>query len=47
VRCLERWALTTEVGGERDLFIGTQFSNLYIAVDTPDRGRVVGKDHDV
>ncbi len=27
--------------GERVLFIGTQFSNLYTAVDTPARGRVV------
>jgi hypothetical protein len=26
---------------ERELFIGTQFSNLYTAVDTPARGRVV------
>jgi hypothetical protein len=26
---------------ERVLFIGTQFSNLYTAVDTPARGRVV------
>jgi len=25
---------------ERELFIGTQFSNLYTAVDTPARGRV-------
>ena len=25
---------------ENVLFIGTQFSNLYTAVDTPDRGRV-------
>jgi len=25
---------------ERVLFIGTQFSNLYTAVDTPARGRV-------
>jgi hypothetical protein len=31
-----------ENGGwrERDLFIGSQFSNLYTAVDTPARGRV-------
>jgi hypothetical protein len=28
------------VAGERVLFIGTQFSNLYTAVDTPARGRV-------
>jgi hypothetical protein len=28
------------VYGERVLFIGTQFSNLYTAVDTPARGRV-------
>jgi hypothetical protein len=27
--------------GERVLFIGTQFSNLYTAVDTSARGRVV------
>jgi hypothetical protein len=27
-------------GGESVLFIGTQFSNLYTAVDTPFRGRV-------
>jgi hypothetical protein len=27
---------------ERVLFIGTQFSNLYTAVDTPARGRVSG-----
>jgi hypothetical protein len=27
--------------GERVLFIGTQFSNLYTAVDTPALGRVV------
>jgi hypothetical protein len=26
--------------GERELFIGTQFSNLYTAVDTPARARV-------
>jgi hypothetical protein len=26
---------------ERELFIGTQFSNLYTAVDTTTRGRVV------
>ena len=26
---------------ERELFIGTRFSNLYTAVDTPARGRVV------
>ena len=26
---------------ERELFIGTRFSNLYISVDTPARGRVV------
>ena len=40
---------TSERGGERDcvcvrecvLFIGTQFSNLYSAVDTSARGRVV------
>jgi hypothetical protein len=28
-------------GGDRVLFIGTQFSNRYTAVDTPARGRVV------
>ena len=30
----------TDKMGERVLFIGTQFSNLYTAVDTPARGRV-------
>jgi hypothetical protein len=29
---------------ESVMFIGTQFSNLYTAVDTPARGRVVGLD---
>jgi hypothetical protein len=31
---------STQPGRERVLFIGTQFSNLYTAVDTPARGRV-------
>ena len=29
--------------GERVLFIGTRFSNLYISVGTPARGRVVSR----
>jgi hypothetical protein len=29
------------VDRERELFIGTQFSNLYTAVDTPARDRVI------
>ena len=32
---------TSHVRRESVLFIGTQFSNLYTAVDTPARGRVV------
>jgi hypothetical protein len=31
----------SRVGGEIVLVIGTQFSNLYTAVDTPAMGRVV------
>ena len=38
---MSRCTAASAVVRESELFIGTQFSNLYTAVDTPARGRVV------